>query len=171
MKTNHQIICLAAVLLTMFLLPGYAFAQQNVSPESMLELLRSDMRASMEAIVTKAMALQQGEAEKFWPVYRSYEVDVATLNNERLKLMKEYAEKYDTLTDSEAKALVERSLDWQTRRTSLQRKYFHRMAEATSNLTAAKFFQLEHRFNLAVDLGIASQLPSLFLEEVPGSDQ
>lgn len=159
------------MLLAVFILPGYAFAQEDVSPESMLELLRGDMRSSMEAIVTKAMALQPGEAEKFFPVYRSYEAEVTTLNDERVKLMKEYTEKYNTLTDAEAKALVERSLDWQTRRTSLQRKYFYKMAKATSNLTAAKFFQLEHRFNLAVDLGIASKLPSLFLEEVPSTDQ
>ena len=171
MKTHHLLVCRAAVLFMMLLIPGYASSQQDITPDSMLELLRGDMRTSMEAIVTKAMALQPAEAEKFWPVYRSYEVEVTTLNNERLKLMTEYAEKYNTLTNDEAKALVERSLHWQTQRTNLQRKYFTKMAKATSNLTAAKFFQLEHRFNLAVDLGIASKLPSLFLEEVPDSDQ
>jgi hypothetical protein len=171
MKTNRYVVCFLAALLTLFLLSEYSFAQSDVNQDSMLELLRGDMRTSMEAIVTKAMALQPGEAEKFWPVYRSYEAEVTTLNNERLKLMKEYAEKYNTLTDAEAKALVERSLEWQTHRTDLQRKYFYQMANATSNLTAAKFFQLEHRFNLAVDLGIASELPSLFLESVEVSEE
>lgn len=171
MKTNHRVLCLAGVFLTMFVLPGYASAQQDVNPEGMIDLIRADMRANKEAIVTKAMAFQPGEAEKFWPVYHSYEAEVVTLNDERLKLIREYAEKYDTLTDAEAKAMAEKSFGWQTRRTNLQRKYFTRMAKSTSNLTAAKFFQLEHRFNLAVDLAVASELPSLFLESAEASEE
>ena len=171
MKTNHHTFLLVAALLTMFLIPGIGFAEEGVNPEGMLDLIRADMRANIEAIVTKAMAFQGGEAEKFWPVYRSYEAEVVTLNNERLKLMKEYSEKYATLTNAEAKSLIEKSFDWQTQRTNLQKKYFTKMAKATSNLTAAKFFQLEHRFNLAVDLGVASELPSLFLESVEVSGE
>jgi hypothetical protein len=168
MRDNRQFVCLLAVLLAMFLLSGFALARDEFNPEGTIEVLRGDMRANKGAIVAEAMAFQASKDGKFWPGRHSHKAEAIILNNEQLKLTREYGEKYRSLNDTQANGMEERSFDWQTCRTHLQRKYFTHIAEATSDLTDAKLFHLEHRFDLGMDLVVASEMPSLFLESVDG---
>jgi hypothetical protein len=170
MKIKHCLLFLLSLVVATLVVPGRSVAG-DVDPEDLLQVLRADMRADKVAIVTDAMAFKAGEGEKFWPVYRKYEAELITLNDERLKLMQDYAAKFDTLTDADAKVMAEKFFDWQTRRNELRKKYFTEIAKVTSNLEAFKFFQVEHRLDLLVDLQLAAQLPGLFLKSVQSSNQ
>ncbi len=48
------------------------------------------------------MRFTEEEDAKFWPVYREYETALAKINDDRIALIKEYADSYDTLTDATA---------------------------------------------------------------------
>jgi hypothetical protein len=87
-------------------------------------------------------------------------------------LIKSYAEQYETLTDAEAKSMAEKSFALESSRTELKKKYFKEFTKVLPALTVAKFFQLEHRLDLLVNLQLASELPLLLLvrpgESTPG---
>jgi hypothetical protein len=102
-------------------------------------------------------------ADAFWPVYKMYQADPARLDDERMQLVKSYADHWTTLTDAEARNLVQKSLVLESRRADLRSKYFDRFNQVLPGLTIAKFFQLEHRLDLLTDLKIASELPSLLV--------
>jgi hypothetical protein len=69
------------------------------------------------------------------------------------------------MTDKDAKELLNKALDFDSKRTELKRTYadefMHKGLPAT---TTAKFFQLEHRLDSLVDLKLASELPSLLVK-------
>src|SRR6516165_6128377 len=92
------------------------------------ELLRSDVRAQKVAIITEMMQFTEGEDAKFWPVYKEYEAELTTINNDRLALIKDYAGNYETLSDQVADRLARRALDLEARRTALKLKYYDRLA-------------------------------------------
>jgi hypothetical protein len=140
--------------------PG-AFSQQ-ADVDSLLDAVRADMRADKITIVSQAMKLQPAESETFWVVYHEYESEVIKLNDQRIAFLKDYAAKYGTLSNADAKTLANRFFDWETSRTKLRKTYFDKFAKATSAATAAKFFQVEHRLDLLVDLDLANQIPGLF---------
>jgi hypothetical protein len=169
MRPKYRPIPMALILCTCLTIPmrgagqqAKAQTQQSAQAEQTLESLRADLRADKTAIVTQAMNFQPGEADKFWPIYREYEVQVANLNDKRIALLKEYADNYSTLTDPEARAMAEKFFDIERDRTDLRRNYFNKIAKATSAVTAAKFFQIEHRLDLIVELNLASSIPGLF---------
>jgi hypothetical protein len=170
MMFKHHLLCTTLFIIACMSLPARSLGQQsaNASTNDLLNSLRSDMGVDKTAIVTDAMKLQPGEADKFWSIYREYEAEVAKLNEQRIEILQEYAAQYSTLTDSEAKMLAEKSFDWESRRTQLRRSYFNKFLKATSAITAAKFFQIEHRLDLISDLNLAVQIPALF-EKAPGS--
>ncbi len=143
-------------------LPTSLYAQ--TADDDMLRVVRADLRAKKISIVTAAMDLTSSQGAKFWPVYRNYETELITLNDERVRLTKEYADKYVAMTDAEAITLANRFLDWQTRRNDLRKKYLDIFVKATSGTIAAKFFQVEHRLDVILDLQVASELPGLFLK-------
>ena len=111
------------------------------------------------------MQFNDQESKAFWPVYRKYEADVTNINDQRLALIKSYGDKFATMTDADAKAMIDQSIDFESRRTDLKKKYAQEFQNAgLSSLTIAKFLQLEHRLDLIVDIHIASELPALLIK-------
>jgi len=129
----------------------------NAQVDSYIESLRADLRADKVAIITNTMKFTDQEAKIFWPVYRRYEADTTKVNDIRVNALKMYADKYMAMTDSDAKALIAQSLDYQTQRATLRKKYAKEFQKAgLSALTTAKFLQLEYRLDLLADVNIAA---------------
>jgi len=123
------------------------------------ELLRSDIRTHVVAIITGVMQFSEDEDAKFWPVYREFETALSKINDERMKMIADYATKYDTLTDADADRQAIVAHDLQGRRHQLEVEYYNHFKSALSPKTAARFFQVEHQLLLLLDLQIASSLP------------
>jgi hypothetical protein len=135
------------------------------SLDSYIEALRADFRADKVTIITQAMQFNDQDSKIFWPVYRKYEADLMPVNDKRVALIKTYSDKFVTMTDADAKAMIDQGLAFESSRTDLKRKYAKEFQKAgLSPLTVAKFMQLEHRLDLLVDMKIASELPSLLIK-------
>jgi len=164
MKTKLHLV----TLLLIVSLPGLARSQSDTSNvDSYIESLRADLRADKVDIVTQAMQLSDKDAKLFWPVYHRYENDLRQVNNQRVALIKSYADKFPNVTDADAKVMINEALDYYSRRDDLRKKYAEEFLKAgLPPLTVAKFLQLEHRLDIIVDLELASQLPSLLTQPV-----
>jgi hypothetical protein len=161
-------VLLMAVLLSLVAFSNVSAAQSNEpSVDSYIESIRADNRADHVAIITDAMQFNDQDGKKFWPVYRKYEADLMKVNDERVALIKSYADKFSTMTDADAKAMIEQSFNFESRHTDVKKKYAKEFQKAgLSSLTVAKFIQLEHRLDLLIDIQIASDLPSLLIKPV-----
>jgi hypothetical protein len=130
---------------------------QNLS--AYVELLRSDVRSQKVAILTELMNFSEAEDAAFWPIYREYDVELSKINDDRLKLIADYAKSYDTMTDAIADRIAKGALDLESRRHELKTKYYERIKGALSPKQAARFLQVENQLLLLIDLQIASALP------------
>jgi hypothetical protein len=89
---------------------------REVNLRAYVELLRSDLRTQKTALLAGTLQLSEQEDQKFWPIYRDYEAELAKINDDRIANIKEYAEHYDQLTNEVADRLVLRALEIQGRR-------------------------------------------------------
>jgi hypothetical protein len=119
------------------------------------------MQADRATIITAGMDFSDKDAAAFWPIYRRYEYERSTLDDSRVVVIKEYTQKYPNLSDSEAKAMAERMFDFDSRLAALKRKYFKKFNKVLPALTVTKFFQLERRIDLLMDVQVESSLPPL----------
>lgn len=124
-----------------------------------LNLLRVDLRAAKAEIVTNSLELTSGELERFWPIYREYDLALVKLNEERIATLREFAAHYASIDDGQARDLTRRSLEFQRKRLDLLEKYFDRVAKAFNPATAARFLQIEHQLLMLVDVQLASEVP------------
>jgi hypothetical protein len=153
---------LLTITLAILAAPTLCGAQnQQPSIDTVIELFRADMRADRVTTITAAMNFSDKDAAAFWPVYRKYEYERSTLDDRRVAVIKEYAEKYSTLNDADAKGMAERMFDCESRITELKKAYFKKFNKVLPSLTVAKFFQLEHRMDLLTDMKVESSLPAL----------
>jgi hypothetical protein len=124
-----------------------------------IELLKSDMRTEKVAVITEALQLTSEESSAFWPIHREYELELSKIIDDRIELIKDYAQHYDNLTNEKAKELAKTVFELEKRRTKLKKKYFKKVEKALSAVIAAKFIQVEKQINLLIDVQIASELP------------
>jgi len=129
------------------------------TPEKYLELLRSDVRAAKVEILTEALDLSDKDADAFWPLYRAYEADLATIGDRRVALIKKFAATYGTTTEDAAATFAKEWFGIQDDRTALRKKYFGKVSKATSSIIAARFIQVENLVGMLVDIQIAAELP------------
>jgi hypothetical protein len=131
----------------------------NGVPDGYIALLRSNVQSQKVDIIRQNITLSEQEAKTFWPLQRSYENELSALGDERVNVIKDYAKNWDNLSDSTAKDLGTRLLDYQKKRVDLRKKYFDRMSKEVTPTVAAKFFQVEIQLENLIDIEIASSLP------------
>jgi hypothetical protein len=175
MTKNRTLIVTILVLAGMSLGTAGRLAKakprQSDSPDidSMIQSLRADVRADKVAIITQTMQFTDQQSAIFWPIYRNYENDLSKLNDDKVSLIKSYAQKYDTITDADAKSMADQFFSIESRHVDLQKTYYAEFNKQLPATVVTKFFQLEHRLDLIIDLKLASELPALFLKPAASS--
>ncbi len=132
---------------------------KSLNLSAYVELLRSDVRAEKVAIITEVMGFTESEDAAFWPIYREYDLEMATLGDERVAMISEYVSNYSKMTDAIAEKIAAKAIDIDARRHAVRAKYYERVQKALSPKTALRFLQVEHQLLLLIDLQIASSLP------------
>jgi len=139
---------------------GYGTAYgKGADINSMIELLRSDIKTAKKEVITKAMQFTDEEAAAFWRVYSQYEFEATQIGDDMLALIKDYANNLQDMTDEKAKELVKRSFDIENKQLKLKKKYFKKIEKVLSPIKAAKFIQIENQIRRAIEMQISATLP------------
>jgi hypothetical protein len=165
--TMNPISCSLALLAGAFLFTGCASSSRKQvasNPDearAYFEVLRSDFNSGKIRALNQAMNLTYAEADQFWPIYRSYEKDLAAVGDRKLALIVEFMRhhKAGTLTDQNSQDLAVQFLQNAQDRLDLWKKYHQQISQAVSPTRAAQFLQVENQMAIFVDLNIASEMP------------
>jgi Spy/CpxP family protein refolding chaperone len=167
---RNTLLALLAMAALFLVLPGSSAAQQQqqsapaaqsgqtISDQD-IQMLRSDLRGQKKEIIAQNMNLTPEQAEKFWPVYDAYTQETIKLNDARYALIKDYAQSYDSMTDAQAESLMNRQIDLDQSFVRLRQTWRPKFEKVISPKQTARFFQLDRRVALLIDLQLASQIP------------
>ncbi len=130
---------------------------------AVLEELRSDVNGYKVRVLNQAMQLTGPEAEKFWPVYRQYEQELAKVAEQKIALLHDFYDRAanGTLDNKAADRMAQQWLKNVQARLDLWKKYRKKIAKAVSPARAAQLLQVEHQVALFMDLNIAAEMPAL----------
>ena len=152
-------ICASLVLLSTFLPAQTAAVSAKPLSDSDIQLLRSDVQAGKNEIITATMQLTDAESTAFWPVYRDYARDQQKIGDERVALVKDYAASYDSLDDNKTKDMVQRMINIDDKTLNLREDYWPKFMKALGAKRAAKFYQVDNRLSMIVNLQLTAAIP------------
>lgn len=132
---------------------------QEANIKSYINLLRQDVKKDKVSILTELMELTPEQAAKFWPVYNEYDKELTRLGDERIALIRIYAENYSAMSDQKVSEIGRKALDLEAKRTDLKKRYFERMSHTVSPKVAGRFLQIENQLLMILDLQVSSMLP------------
>jgi hypothetical protein len=127
--------------------------------DSDIQLLRSDLQADKNQVVADTMKFTDAESAAFTPVYRNYVRDQQVIGDERVQLIKDYAQNYDTMDDTTAKSLAQRLFNIEDKTLKLQKDYWPKFVKALGAKRAAKFYQVDNRLTMLVNVQLTSGIP------------
>jgi len=124
-----------------------------------IKLLRQDVRSQKKQLIAANLKLTDVEATKFWPAYEQYSAEMTKIGDQKYELIKEYDQKFGSLTDEQAQSLTNRSLALDEAVAQLRIKYVPIINKVLPGAKTATFFQLDRRITELIDLQVASQIP------------
>jgi len=124
-----------------------------------IELTRSAIQAERQAILATNLELDEKESAVFWPLYEEYRKALEPAINTRVELLNKYFASYETLTDKEATALLNKHLAREQEVLKVRSAYAKKMNKSLSGKTVARFFQIENKMDLIVEYELAGEIP------------
>jgi hypothetical protein len=138
----------------------FSFSQSNTEE---IDLIQSLYGMEKKAIVEEFVQPKTDNRVPFWEVYDAYEMERKELGKERINLVEEFANSYETMTNEQAEAWMAKVITLGNKRDKLLVSYYKKVKKVTSPIVAMRFYQLEAYLLTAIRYEILDVIP--FVEE------
>jgi hypothetical protein len=132
---------------------------QTVSVSDALQLNREKVETQRRFIVGGALPLTEEEARSFWPLFEEYQKDRAKVDARADRLVADYAAAYASLSDTQARAMLDELVGIEEERLRQKRTWIARMGKVLPPRKLARYFQLEGKLEAVVRADLAQQIP------------
>jgi hypothetical protein len=139
-----------------------AFAAAAVSAQTVddaIQLTRSAVQTERQAIVAANLGLGESESAVFWPLYRDYRNAVDQATDAKVDILKRLFSNYETLTDDEAKSLLDDHLAFEKEMLKIRTSYAKKMSKVLPGRTVARFYQIENKMDAIIEYEMAGEIP------------
>ena len=150
---------LCALGCALALLASPVTAQDKAQAERTSAEWLSLIQADKKAIVAKSMDLTPEEAAKFWPLYEAFQRELAVPQNAITRALLDYIAAGHTLTDANAKRIVEEMLAAEKEIARLRDRHFRRLLKVLPAHKAARYVQIENKIQAVVAYEGAKAVP------------
>jgi UTP:GlnB (protein PII) uridylyltransferase len=148
-------------LLLFFALASPLPAQHSMTVEAQREINISRKIINDQRNTTLAynMNFTKEEKEKFWPLYREYREAMGKVGDKRLAVIVEYADNIDSMTESMAKQLLDKSFAVEKETIKVKQQYVGKFRRILPQTKVVRLMQIESRMDAMVELKIAEGVP------------
>ena len=156
-----RIVSLATALVVLAAVPFVVHAQQeqDSSTRADEQIILKQVMTDKRAVYTQALKLTDEESRKFWPVYDEYEAKVKKLDDRFLQLVNDFAAKYSSMTDADAKQMLETKMKIERERMDLKQSYTKKVATVLPATKALRYAQLETRIDNELRRNVYNMIP------------
>ena len=122
-----------------------------------IDLFQSIFGMGKKALVADFLKVES--SDPFWPIYDAYETERKELGIERINLLTQYVENYESLTDEDYDKIIVDIISLRKRTDKLIDTYYTKIKKESGSKTAAQFFQIEGYVLIEVRAAIMEGIP------------
>jgi Spy/CpxP family protein refolding chaperone len=151
-----------ALALLVTSLPLASSAQSTASdtvPTVDEQILLNRVMNDKRSVYAQNLNMTEAESKAFWPVYDEYEAALKKLDDRFIALVNEFAEKYDSLTDKDAKSMLDEKMTIEAKRMALKQEYTKKIERVLPPVKALRYSQLETRIEILVRRNVYGLIP------------
>jgi hypothetical protein len=150
---------LISILLAAAVLMGTTGSASAQTEADVISAVRAQVGANRQALVAANLGLTESESEAFWPVYREFHNDRDQIMDRRVKMLTDFRNNFETLTDEQAKTMLSGYFDLQEDLLKLRKKFVKKFEKVLPQKTTLRYFQIENKLDTIIDYDLASVVP------------
>ncbi len=155
MRTLHKGSILSLLVAFCLALPAAA----GEAEEASLEILVATIQANEKALVAVNLDLEDAEAKEFWPIYDRYQGDLKSVRDRFVKLIENYTANFATMSDDEARRILEDFLALERERAEVREEYLKPFSKALPGRKVVRFYQIENKIQAVLRYRLARDIP------------
>jgi len=140
-----------------FLVASQLSAAEGDGPNLDLEHLLTEKKALIE----ENLPLTEQEKQAFWPLYDNYMKELVKLYERRTALNKELMNKQKTITDKQARAMVDEHLNLVSESVKIKKSMLVKLRKKIPDIKILKYFQVEVKVEAAYFYFLSENIPLL----------
>lgn len=146
------------MMLAIIMVPAVPALSQEKSADT-TQIVIEKIQADKKLLVAETMNLTESEAKVFWPVYNSYQKILRHLVDRLIKVIEGYAKNYETMSNEDAKGLLDEYMAIEREHLNFQESYLPRFRKALPEKKVFRYYQLENKIEAGVNALLAEQIP------------
>ena len=141
--------------------PAAKAAPAATSADANMEILKQKLKADKKLLVAANMELSDVEAKAFWPIYESYQADLAKINTRIGAAVDSYLGAYDkgAISNDLSKKLLQETLAIEKAELDLKRALVTKLEKALPPYKVARYTQIENKVRAVIKYELAAQIP------------
>lgn len=143
------------IIATVFM-ASYAFAQSN---KEEVDLIQAAFGMDKKAAIAEFIKPAETQKAAFWKLYDEYETQRKELGKQRIALLEQYAEQYNTLTSEQADTWTNKVMDLQKKTDKLIATYYYKILQISDGIVATQFYQFENYVLSVIRAQILIEIP------------
>ena len=157
MKVKSRLTMVLAVLGVVMAMVIPSISQDK--PADNMQIVLEKIRADKKLLVAESMQLAEAEAKAFWPVYDQYQDELFLLRSRTAKLIKDYADAYDKMTNDTAKKLLDELMSIEALGPKLRQAYLPKFRKVLPETKVVRYYQIENKIQAALMYELARNIP------------
>ena len=154
MKRIISIFSIAALAATALFNTAFAQSERDAT-----EVILAQIQANRQAVVAENLLLDEKESEAFWPLYRESRGQMAQFADQRIAILKDFADKYGELSEDNAKEMLDNYFDMEKERNKVRGKYVKQFRKILSEKKTLRYFQIENKLDAIINYDLSQSIP------------
>ena len=157
MRTKKNV---RVILMALLMVLGFAFtAAAQDKPADDMQIVQEKVRADKKLFVAENMQLTEAEAKSFWPVYCNYQDELFLLRSRQAKLIMDYRDNYNKMTNETAKKLMDEFMAIESLGLKLRQTYLPKFRKVLPEVKVARYYQIENKIQAVLYFDLAGKIP------------
>jgi hypothetical protein len=144
------------VIISALFMASFASAQSN---KEEVDLMQAAFGMDKKAVVAEFVQPSETQKAAFWKLYDEYETQRKELGKQRINLLEQYANQYQTMTSEQADAWAKKAMDLQKKTDGLITTYYNKVKGISDGIVALQFYQIENYILAGIRAQILDQIP------------
>jgi len=128
-------------------------------PVDNMQIVVEKVRADKKLFIAENMQLNEAEAKAFWPVYEQYQDELFLLRARTAKLIKDYADGYEKMTNDNAKKLLDELMIIEGLGPKLRQAYLPKFRKTLPEVKVVRYYQIENKIYAVLLYELARNIP------------
>jgi len=157
MRVKSRVTMVLAILGMVMAMVIPAISQEK--PADNMQIVLEKVRADKKLLVAENMQLAEAEAKAFWPVYDQYQDELFLLRARTVKLIKDFADAYEKMSNESAKKLLDEYMTIESLGPKLRQTYLPKFRKVLPEVKVIRYYQIENKIQAALYYELAKNIP------------